>query len=203
MKNEVATYGGKKSKCLPVSKDDLQEVCRMSSMCIRDYIKRGVAVYADSDQGLQALLERASEYFEYVQNTNGQDSDELKLIPTVEGLCGFLGVSRQSLFQYEKRSDKWHEAIAYIKNLIANTKMQLALRGKLPALVLFFDLGNNNGYQPANHARPEQQEYERKKMSTDDIQKLLASLPEAVVESTATEEPAAEVVGNGFGQFMS
>lgn len=182
-KTELVNYKDSALKSLPLAKDDLQEIVNLSIQGIRRF-RAGRPIYADSDEGLQAFLDDTAKYFEYLQEVNGSDdegnTDAKKLIPGIEGLCTFIGISRQTLMMYERRSQVWHEAIEYIRTVISGAKLQLAQRFKLPPVVLFFDLGNNAGYVSANSVRDTpMQTIEQKPLSN---KALLESLPGAVVE---------------------
>jgi transcriptional regulator with XRE-family HTH domain len=83
-------------------------------------------------------------YWDYLmeQNENG-----ITLIPDVEGLAAFLGVTRNTLNNWEnKNRNGFAETVAQAKNAIAAAKKQIGLRGYIPPLVLAMDFNNNHGY---------------------------------------------------------
>lgn len=84
------------------------------------------------------------QYFQYIRDAN---ADDVKLIPDVEGLCAFMGISRETLHGWENARDKRYiDAIKMVKNQMAFCKKQLALKGKIPPIVFATDFNNNHGY---------------------------------------------------------
>lgn len=104
------------------------------------------AKYPETQDGLQLFQDTTIEYFEYIQRCN-DEGREHNLIPDVEGLCSYLGITRQTLLTYEKqRSEEWRDFIQKAKTLITSCKKQLIFRQKIPAVVGIFDLCNNSNY---------------------------------------------------------
>lgn len=86
----------------------------------------------------------AMAYFTYLKEAN---VNNLNLIPDIEGFCSYLGISRDSMLDWERMRDpRYIQAIKEVKNHIANCKKQLALHGKIPPLVFATDFNNNHGY---------------------------------------------------------
>lgn len=106
--------------------------------------------YADTEEGLQSFTETAKAYFTYVQNANNKLDEKSQIIPDVEGLSLYLGIDRSTLFRYQNRGGEWAEIIDYIKNAIAYSKKQLALKGRIPTVMAIFDLTNNHSYYNTN-----------------------------------------------------
>ena len=103
-----------------------------------------VAIYENSEEGLNAFFEGTKRYFQYIRDANVENEE--KLIPDIEGWCTFLGLTRQTILNYAKRSTTWGEAITYIKDCILASKKQLAYRFKIPPVVYLNDISNNHGY---------------------------------------------------------
>ena len=83
-------------------------------------------------------------YWNYLDNAN---KGELKLIPDVEGLCTFIGITRTTLMEWENTNyNGFANTIKIAKNDIASVKKQLGEQNKIPALVLAMDFNNNHGY---------------------------------------------------------
>lgn len=83
-------------------------------------------------------------YITYIRDANARG---IKLIPDIEGLCAFMGISRETLNEWEKsRQSRYSDAIKSVKNQIAYFKKQLALKGKIPPIVFATDFNNNHGY---------------------------------------------------------
>lgn len=103
-----------------------------------------IAKYSNSKNGLNEFLEATRDYFEYIKDTNSVNEE--KLIPDIEGLCAFCGITRATMLNYVKRGSEWEEAISYIKDCILSAKKQLAYRSKVPPMIFLNDLINNFGY---------------------------------------------------------
>lgn len=142
---ELTNYKGTTRKCLPLEKDDLTAILDLAVVSMR---KHGghPSNYPNDRMGLDAFTERCSQYFEYVQKVNANEGLERKLIPDVENMAVFLGITRQTLNAYERRGGQWAECIGYYKNVIVALKKQLALNFKIPPVLAVFDLCNNHGY---------------------------------------------------------
>ena len=83
-------------------------------------------------------------YWDYLSKANLK---ELALIPDLEGLCAFLGISRKCLNNWERDDVRGFAAtIEQAKNDIAACKKQIGLQGKIPPLVMAMDFNNNHGY---------------------------------------------------------
>lgn len=90
---------------------------------------------------LQGAIEA---FWDYLINANKNGN---ALIPDVEGLASFLGVSRDTLNEWERINFRGFAAtIKSTKNSIASCKKQLALHGKIPTIVFATDFNNNHGY---------------------------------------------------------
>lgn len=85
------------------------------------------------------------QYIQYIIDAN---VDGVRLIPDVEGLASFMGISRDTLNRWENvdRLGEYSDAIKMVKNQFAYAKKQLALRGKIPPIVFATDFNNNHGY---------------------------------------------------------
>lgn len=83
-------------------------------------------------------------YWNYLDKAN---AEEIRLIPDVEGLCSFLGITRNTLIDWENNNYRgFGDTIKIVKNDIASCKKQLGEQNKIPALVLAMDMNNNHGY---------------------------------------------------------
>lgn len=104
-------------------------------------MKRMKAVHYETAEQLSQGIIR---YWQYLKEQNMIGN---ALIPDVEGLSTFLGISRQTLFNLE-RSDKegFRELIAQAKNDIAACKKQLGQQGMIPPIVMAMDFNNNHNY---------------------------------------------------------
>lgn len=93
---------------------------------------------------VEEFKEIVNGYLNYIKDAN---IDKIKLIPDVEGLCAFMGISRDTLLEWERnRPRPYSDTIKMVKNQLAFFKKQLAMKGKIPALTFATDFNNNHGY---------------------------------------------------------
>lgn len=93
---------------------------------------------------VEELQEGIKKYLVYIAEKNAVG---VALIPDVEGLALFLGVSRSTLYEWQNsRPGEYSDTIKRTLNAIAAAKKQLALMGKIPPLVFATDFNNNHGY---------------------------------------------------------
>lgn len=93
---------------------------------------------------VEDLQEGIKKYLVYIAEKNAAG---VALIPDVEGLALFLGVSRSTLYEWQNsRPGEYSDTIKRTLNAIAAAKKQLALMGKIPPLVFATDFNNNHGY---------------------------------------------------------
>lgn len=84
------------------------------------------------------------EYWDYLIQAN---ENKINLIPDVEGLCAFLGITRTTMNQWENNDVRGMRAtIEQAKNDIAACKKQIGLQGKIPPIIMAMDFNNNHGY---------------------------------------------------------
>lgn len=90
-------------------------------------------------------LERGiMEYWDYLIKAN---ENKINLIPDVEGLCAFLGLTRNTLLNWENNDTRgMRSTIEQVKNDIAACKKQIGLQGKIPPIIMAMDFNNNHGY---------------------------------------------------------
>ncbi|MDD2268314.1 MAG: hypothetical protein PHY15_02040 [Eubacteriales bacterium] len=78
----------------------------------------------------------------YFNTYLSENADE---IADIESLADFLGCTRRELLTLEK-DDVYGPFVSRAKNSIARIKKQMAMKGKIPAAVLSFDMKNNHDY---------------------------------------------------------
>lgn len=139
------TGGSGTRLCKPLETDDMTAILDVAITVSK---ARGCkpAIYPATAAGLEAFKEQTINFFEYVDGVNRNPEIERKLIPDIESWALYLGISRQTLWEYQKRNGEWKTTIEYFKNAIAAIKKQLALCGKIPPMVFVFDSANNHGY---------------------------------------------------------
>ena len=147
-KNEMVTTKNK-GQCLPLAKDDLTAIVDTIIYCSLQNRGRP-SEYPNTDEGLDLFNNKTIEYFEYINNINKGAELERQLIPDIENWAMFLGITRTTIFNYERRGIEWQNCIQYYKNAIASIKKQLALNYKIPPMVYVFDATNNHGYVNSN-----------------------------------------------------
>lgn len=151
--------------------DDLEAVLDMGISSL----KASKAKYPETAEGLELFKQTTLDYFSYVQQCNKDDSREHKLIPDVEGLSVYLGITRRTLLTYEKtRNEEWQDFISRAKDLITATKKQLIFRQKIPAVVGIFDLCNNSNYVNSSEFRlkPEVEQKSEKALEFEELPQL-------------------------------
>ena len=147
-KAEIKPYKNK-GTCLPLDTDDMTAILTMTIAKSNERLGRPFH-YPPSNQGLETFIQNTIDYFEYVNDINANPDLERKLIHDIENWCVLLGITRQTLFNYERRGPEWYDCIQYYKNAISSVKKQLALNYKIPPMVYVFDATNNHGYVNSN-----------------------------------------------------
>jgi hypothetical protein len=104
--------------------------------------------FPDNQEGMEAFVLATQRYFQYIADANKENEE--KLIPDIEGWCIFLGITKQTVLNYAKRSQDWADMIEYIKESILAAKKQLAFRFKIPPVVYLNDVSNNHDYLNTN-----------------------------------------------------
>lgn len=149
MSKELEPYKGKSGrgvkKAEPLETGDMTAILDLT---IKSSIKRSghTAYYPADKEGYDNFVNRTIDYFEYLNTVNSDPNLERKLIPDIENWAVYMGVTRATIFNYERRGGEWADMIAYFKNAIAAVKKQLALNYKIPPMVAIFDLTNNHSY---------------------------------------------------------
>lgn len=160
-------------------------------------LKASKAKYPETAEGLEMFKQTTLDYFSYVQQCNKDDSREHKLIPDVEGLSVYLGITRRTLLTYEKtRGEEWKDFISRAKDLITATKKQLIFRQKIPAVVGIFDLCNNSNYVNSSEFRLCPETEQNKQVAYDEA---LPKIKEILAKREAEETKVIETnVNNEF-----
>lgn len=133
----------RKGECLQLEQNDLQGICQFAIESLQRHGGRN-AKYANTEQERQRFLNDVIEYFRCLYDANtGKEQDQM-LIPSVESLCLYLGISRTTLFNYCNRSPEWQETVNMARNAIATARTELATHFKIPPLLHLFDMVNNH-----------------------------------------------------------
>lgn len=128
-----------------LSPEDTSPILEMACACLKN---RGghPYTYANNQAGLETFKKSSELYFLNLKEANSNLDEKHQIIPDIEGYALHLGIDRSTLLRYRNRSEQWKAMIDYYKNVIAFCKKQLALRGKIPAVLAVFDLSNNHQY---------------------------------------------------------
>lgn len=151
--------------------DDTAAAIDMTCACMENTGGRP-CIYSNTESGLNAFIENAKGYFTYVQSANRKLEEKSQLVPDIEGLTLYLGIDRSTLSRYHDRGGDWERTIDYIKNAIAYSKKQLALKGKIPTVLAIFDLANNHQYHNTNSFILENKT-EKPKEKSDDLEERI------------------------------
>ena len=133
----------RKGECLQLEQNDLQGICQFAIDSLQRHGGRN-AKYANTEQDRQRFLNDVVEYFKCLYDAStGKEQDQM-LIPSVESMCLYLGISRTTLFNYTNRSTEWAETVNMARNAIATARTELATHFKIPPLLHLFDMVNNH-----------------------------------------------------------
>jgi hypothetical protein len=126
--------------------DDVQPINTMINAALKNLGGRP-ATYPFTEAGLNSLVQNSLSYFDYVEKANSQiDDTKRQLILDVDSYATYLGISKKTLSEYQKRNETWDKTISLFKDAIGSSKKQLALHGLIPSVMAVFDLANNHGY---------------------------------------------------------
>ena len=125
MKNELKPKEYKRFTPKPIEADSTLEA--VLNMTIESLKQGRPPAYSDTEQGLEEFKQTTIDYFQYVKDTNVNPDIEKMLVPEIEALCTFFGITRATLLTYEKqRGSSWQNFIKQTKNAIAACKKELA-----------------------------------------------------------------------------
>ncbi len=147
--------------------------------------------YPNNLEGFQTFRERTIAYFRRIEEFNRDSDPDSKygLVPDIEGWSIWLGISRQTLRTYEKRSGDFGEFIRYTKTAILGYKKRQAESFRMPPILYLFDATNNHDYYSTNQftVKMEQQqsdEYEKERQA-----KLTAELVRTLTQQDHDQDP--------------
>lgn len=106
--------------------------------------------YEPTEEGLKRFTQESIDFLDYCNEVNKDLEEGQKLIPDIEAWAVYLGTTRMTIFEYEKRGGEWAKTINYFKNIIAQGKKELALNGKMAPVLYMFDSANNHNYINTN-----------------------------------------------------
>ena len=91
-------------------------------------------------------------YFELMYQAAVQGTE---LIPDVEHLLCFLGITKDYVRRWKTTNPQYSEVMTEAYDRILAIKKQLAMHNKIPSLVYLSDIQNNHGYVSKDKAREE------------------------------------------------
>lgn len=152
----------------PENVDEMTQTIEMGLSAIRKTGGRA-AKYPEDEKGLKEFYDRGLEYFEEINKLNATKSkDQRPVVPDFEAFSIWLGISRVTLFMYEKRGGKWAELIGIFKTLIVSARKQLVTSYKVPPLWEIFNLVNNGvQYQNTSQITINSGEIEQKRKDAE------------------------------------
>lgn len=158
-----------------VNTEDLSAVIRLAEESIRANVGRPQK-FENSAEGLEEFLNKCADFFAYCGEVNS-DVEDKKLIPDIESLCSFLGITRKTMSDYHNnRGEQWASAIDLVRDSILTVKKQLANSGRCNPVLFIFDACNNHyGYRSVNQiqiVQPTQRE-ETPKIDTHQLSALI------------------------------
>lgn len=132
-------------------------------------------------ESVEQLEAAIADFWEYLERKNAEG---VFLIPDVEGLCSFIRVSRDTFNAWGRENYRGFSAVVEkAKNDIVFCKKQLALRGKIPAVVFAIDVNNNHGYKQKQEIELTPKVATTDELSAEDLQKRIEG--DVVIDSTA------------------
>ena len=141
---EKPKYKRKTVQTEPIKDNDLSPLFDMAISGINRKAK-----YTNDEMGLKAFTDLSIEYLLKLSEANekASENDNMRLVPDIESWATFLGISRATIYNYEKNyNEDWKEFIDRFKNAITGFKKSLAFAGKFNPVLLIFDLTNNSKY---------------------------------------------------------
>lgn len=175
----MPTYKNSKQQCIAVEKDDLQGV---TQLCI-DSLQRHKGrpqTYAEAE--LDRFMHTVEDYFKMLHDRNADTEQNQQIYPSIESLCVFMGITRDTLWRYGQRNPEWKQCIEQVKTCISAVKMQLACNGRIPQVVAIFDFVNNYGYRNTNQLIVSNEAQAQQDAPTLDTEQITAAIEN---ESTA------------------
>ena len=144
----LQTWNKAATDILPITPNDSMQTAIQMGLESLERISSGQApVYPNTEEGLQEFRKYTERYFHLIHDHNtALDPEERAMLPDVEGWAVFCGISRVTLFTYEKRGGEWGRYIGLVKDVIASAKKAAANDYKTPPVFTIFDLKCNHDY---------------------------------------------------------
>lgn len=146
----IQSYQRKRGEMRPLQTDDQTAILDIAISSLEQNRSGRPAAYPMTEAGLQRFKDDTISYFQHVQEVNQNSELEKKLIPDIESWAVYCGVTRQTIFGYERRGGEWTEFIRLTKEAILSAKKQLAMTFRIPPIVAIFDMTNNHNYVNTN-----------------------------------------------------
>ena len=136
--------------------------------------------FENTPEGLQRFKETAAEFLDFcrIRSEEAARDGTQGIVPSVSAWCAFMGISRQTLSKYSRRSPEWTESIETIKERIFCAQEQAAFCGKVPVAVHVFNAVNNHSMADVRQVSVHTEEPERERMSASEIRKQIGLISE-------------------------
>lgn len=132
--------------------DDANEWVDMALLAIRSMdMLQGKGSYRSGNRynTVEELQDAIKQYWQYIIQRNS--GGEIRIVPDVEGMALFLGITRMTLRKWEvENTHGFSETVQIAKNAIAAYKKQMGLSGKIPPVFAAIDFNNNHDYVQKN-----------------------------------------------------
>lgn len=116
----------------------------MYNMAMNNMKRQKQGVLRTNYPDVAALQDAIIGYWSYLDEAN---KNGIALIPDLEGICSYLGISRECFRKWERENfNGFGDTLTQVRNDIAACKKQLGLQNKIPAIVMAMDFNNNHGY---------------------------------------------------------
>ena len=146
---KTSSLNNKRGQCKDLKTGDMTGALDLALFSLKRTCGRPFK-YEPTEEGLKRFTQESIDYLDYCNEVNKDLEEGQKLIPDIEGWAVYLGTTRMTIFEYEKRGGEWAKTINYFKNIIAHGKKELALNGKMAPVLYMFDSANNHNYINTN-----------------------------------------------------
>ncbi|MFW9969289.1 MAG: DNA-packaging protein [Candidatus Odinarchaeota archaeon] len=124
-------------------------------------------------KSVEEMQEKINAYFEYCDNLNVDDKGNRKIIKpyTMQGLCVYLDIARDTWNQYSKKSE-FSDACKKARQKVEAATVEGASTNKLNPVFTIFNLKNNFGWTDKVEVTTKEDD----KLSSNDIKNKLKEL---------------------------
>lgn len=144
----LQTWQKAEANIVPITPGDaMQQVIQTGIDSIKRERLGRPATFPNTPEGLAKFQETVESYFRMIHDHNATlEADQRGVLPDIEGMCIYCGISRVTLATYVKRGGEWERFILLAKDVIAAARKQAASDYKSPPVFEIFNLKCNHGY---------------------------------------------------------